>query len=53
MISNTLPVHRLVQEVIRNNVNGPIQLKRVLGYETYINQRQDEALSDQDEMYML
>jgi len=47
---DTLSVHRLVQEVIRNDINDLIQMKRVLGYETCINQRQDEALSDQDQM---
>jgi tetratricopeptide (TPR) repeat protein len=31
---DTLSVHRLVQEVIRNNIDDPIQLKRVLGYAT-------------------
>jgi len=31
---DTLSVHRLVQEVIRNDINYPIQLKRVLGYAT-------------------
>ena len=31
---DTLSVHRLVQEVIRNDIDDPIQLKRVLGYAT-------------------
>ena len=31
---DTLSVHRLVQEVIRNDIDNPIQLKRVLGYAT-------------------
>jgi hypothetical protein len=31
---DALSVHRLVQEVIRNDIDDPIQLKRVLGYAT-------------------
>ena len=31
---DTLSVHRLIQEAIRNDIDDPIQLKRVLGYAT-------------------